>query len=299
MTQTDVLVVGGVGVDHIVRVKSLPLPVVDSMMVPPIVTVVGHTGNGVAFGVHTLGRASAMADVIGDDAEGRLIQDAYSAAGIPITFVTHISGTRRSVNLVTEEGQRMSLYDPRHPFDFIPDSSLWREGIERSRHVHVSIMNWARYALRDAVAAGRSTSTDLHDWDGVADYHKDFAYGADYVFVSAAALRDESGVVADVFSRGRAQFVVVMAGSEGARVWRRSDELPLRISPISIPGRPVVDSNGAGDSFVAAFLCHYLDHGDVFGAARAGAVGGAWACGTLGTHTSFVDVETLERLLAR
>ena len=117
--------------------------------------------------------------------------------------------------------------------------------------------------------------------------------------MSAAALRDESGVVADVFARGRAQFVVVMAGSEGARVWQRSDELPLRISPISIPGRPVVDSNGAGDSFVAAFLCHYLDHGDVFGAARAGAVGGAWACGTLGTHTSFVDVETLERLLAR
>ena len=299
MTQADVLVVGGVGVDHIVRVKSLPLPVVDSMMVPPIVTVVGHTGNGVAFGVHTLGRASAMADVIGDDAEGRLIQDAYSAAGIPITFVTHISGTRRSVNLVTEEGQRMSLYDPRHPFEFIPDSSLWREGIERSRHVHVSIMNWARYALRDAVAAGRSTSTALHVWGGVGDYRSGFADGGDDVVVSSGARRGGSGVVADVFARGRAQFVVVMAGSEGARVWQRSDELPLRISPISIPGRPVVDSNGAGDSFVAAFLCHYLDHGDIFGAARAGAVGGAWACGTLGTHTSFVDAETLERLLAR
>ena len=160
-------------------------------------------------------------------------------------------------------------------------------------------MNGAWYALGDAVAAGGSTATDLHDWDGVADYHKDFAYGADYVFVSAAALRDESGVVADVFARGRAQFVVVMAGSEGARVWQRSDELPLRISPISIPGRPVVDSKGAGDSFGAALLGHYLDHGDVFGAARAGAVGGAWACGTLGTHTSFVDAETLERLLAR
>ena len=67
-----------------------------------------------------------------------------------------------------------------------------------------------------------------------------------------------------------------MAGSEGARVWRRSDELPLRISPISIPGRPVVDSNGAGDSFVAAFLCHYLDHGDIFGAA---ARRGGWRLG--------------------
>lgn len=299
MTQTDVLVVGGVGVDHIVQVKSLPLPVVDSMMVPPIVTVVGHTGNGVALGVHALGRVSAVADVIGDDAEGRLIRDVYSAAGISTTFVTHASGTRRSVNLVTEKGQRMSLYDPRHPFDLIPDPSLWREGIEQSRHVHISIMNWARYALRDAVAAGRSTSTDLHDWDGVAEYHRDFAYGADYVFVSAAALTDESGVVADIFSHGRAQFVVVMAGSEGARAWRRSNESPLRISPISIADRPVVDSNGAGDSFVAAFLCHYLEHGDISRAAHAGAVGGAWACGSLGTHTSFVDAETLERLLAR
>ena len=174
MTQADVLVVGGVGVDHIVRVKSLPLPVVDSMMVPPIVTVVGHTGNGVALGVHALGRASAMADVIGDDAEGRLIQDAYSAAGISITFVTHISGTRRSVNLVTEEGQRMSLYDPRHPFEFIPDPSLWREGIERSRHVHVSIMNWARYALRDAVAAGRAGAGGRQDGGGVGGCHKEF-----------------------------------------------------------------------------------------------------------------------------
>lgn len=299
MTQVDVLVVGGVGVDQIVRVKSLPLPVVDSMMVPPIVTVVGHTGNGVALGVHALSRSSAMVDVIGDDDEGRFIRDVYLATGISTNFVTHISGTRRSVILVTEEGQRMSLYDPRHPFEFTPDPSLWREGIKRSRHVHVSIMNWARYALQDAIAAGRSTSTDLHDWDGVADYHRDFAYGADYVFVSAAALTDESAVVADIFVRGRAQFVVVMAGSEGARVWQRSDEQPLRISPISIPDRPVVDSNGAGDSFVAAFLCHYLDHGDIAGAASAGAVGGAWACGSLGTHTSFVDTETLERLLAR
>ncbi|OKL52659.1 zinc ABC transporter permease [Buchananella hordeovulneris] len=299
MTPIDVLVVGGVGVDHIVRVKSLPLPVVDSMMVPPILTVVGHTGNGVALGVHALGRVSAVADVIGDDNEGQLIREFYSATGISPTFVSHSSGTRRSVNLVTEEGQRMSLYDPRQPFDFVPDSSLWRKGIEESRHVHVSIMNWARYALRDAVAAGLSTSTDLHDWDGVADYHRDFAYGADYVFVSAAALTDEPRVVADVFTHGRAQFVVVMAGSEGARVWQRSDQLPLRINPISIPDRPVVDSNGAGDSFVAAFLCHYLDHGDIAKAARAGAVGGAWACGSLGTHTSFVDTDTLEQLLAR
>ena len=113
MTQTDVLVVGGVGVDHVIRVDSLPLPVVDSFIVPPILTVPGHTGNGVALGVHALGRATAMIDVIGDDPEGQLIRSTYSAQGIPTTFVTHACGTRRAVNLVTPDGLRMSLYDPR------------------------------------------------------------------------------------------------------------------------------------------------------------------------------------------
>lgn len=298
MHDTDVFVVGGVGVDHIVRVAGLPLPVVDSLMVPPIITVPGHTGNGVALGVHALGRVAALADVIGDDPEGELIRATYADRGLSTTFVTHAAGTRRSVNLVTDDGQRMSLYDPRYPFEFIPDSTLWRDGILRASHVHVSIMNWARHALADAVAAGRSTSTDLHDWDGTADYHKDFAFGADYVFVSASALYDEAAVVAGIFTHGRARFVIVMAGGDGARLWQRGAEAPTLIAPVSVPDRPVVDTNGAGDSFVAAFLCHYLDHSDLIEAARAGAIGGAWACGTPGTHTSFINAEQLANLMA-
>jgi hypothetical protein len=39
-------------------------------------------------------------------------------------------------------------------------------------------------ALADAVAAGVTTSTDLHDWDGENPYHRAFALGADIVFVS-------------------------------------------------------------------------------------------------------------------
>ena len=39
-------------------------------------------------------------------------------------------------------------------------------------------------------------------------------------------------------------------------------------------------SNGAGDSYVAAFLRTVLAGGSWDEAARAGAIGGAWACGT-------------------
>lgn len=299
MNDTDVLVIGGAGVDTIVRVSSLPLPVKDSIMVPPIEDYAGHTGNGVALGCHALGLRTEFADVIGDDDPGRLVRRTYEQAGLPFTYRLHPSGTRRSVNLVDKQGRRLSLYDPRHPFDMEVDPALYEPAIRRAGHVHVSIMNWARHALAAAVAAGRSTSTDLHDWDGKNDYHRDFAHQADIVFVSAAALGDRADeTAAGILRDGRAEAVVTMAGAEGCRLAVRGE--PVRVLPaVTLAGRPVVDSNGAGDSFAAAFLYARLRGVSWEEAGRAGTIAGAFACGTAGTHTAFVDAGFLEGELAR
>ena len=297
MTEIDVLVVGGAGVDHLVQVRELPLPVVDSMIVPPIQTWVGHTGSGVALGCHRLGRRTVFVDVIGDDPEGRLVVNRFAEAGLPFRAVRHPSGTRRSVNLVTPDGQRMSLYDPRHPFDLSPDADLWREPMNGARHVHVSIMNWGRHALRDAVAAGLPTSVDLHDWDGEKDYHRDFAYGADLVFVSATAFtRPRREVVDDILSVGRASAVVVLDGARGSELAVRGEDVRT-IAPVHLPHLPPVDCNGAGDSYVAAFVHTVLSGGDYVHAAMAGSIAGAYACGTPGTHTNLIDDATLVALL--
>jgi acarbose 7IV-phosphotransferase len=295
----DVFVIGGVGVDTIVRVPALPLPVRDSILVPPIGDFVGHTGNGVALGCLALGLRAEIADVIGDDEQGRLIRRAYEKAGLGHTFLIHPSGTRRSVNLIDAAGRRVSLYDPRHPADLDVDPELYRAGISRARHVHVSIMNWARLTFGETAAAGRPTSTDLHDWDGRADYHRDFAYQADIVFMSSAALGDRADEAAtDIFRRGRGRAVVIMAGADGCRLFVRGQPA-LTVPAARLPDVPVVDSNGAGDSFVAAFLYARLRGESWQTAALAGTVAGAFACGTVGTHTSFIDASRLQAELAR
>lgn len=51
----DVSVIGGSGVDTIVSVPQLDMPVADSHMVPMVQTRVGHTGDNVALGCHALG----------------------------------------------------------------------------------------------------------------------------------------------------------------------------------------------------------------------------------------------------
>ena len=294
--ELDVFVVGGVGIDTIVRVPSLPPPDRESFQVPHVESYVAHTGHGVAFGCHAMGLRTALADVIGDDPEGRRILAAYAAAGVDLRHTVHESGTRRAVNLVEPGGRRMSFYDARHPADLVPDPLAGPAASRGPGTCTCRSCGWARHALADAVAAGVSTSTDLHDWDGVDPYHRDFARLADIVFVSGSALGDRvDDVLAAALREGRARVAVAMDGERGSRVAVRGEPV-VDVPAVVVPGRPVVDSNGAGDSYVAAFLRTILAGGSWLDGARAGAIGGAWACGTAGTHTSFVDAATLDGL---
>ena len=291
--ELDVFVIGGVGVDTIVRVPGLPLDDVETIHVDPVESYVGHTGHGVALGCHLLGLQAGLADVIGDDEEGYRIRRLYDDLRLPLHIAYHPNGTRRSVNLVAPDGQRLALYDARHPAGLRVDPDLWRTNLGSTRHVHVSIMDFARHALPDALDAGCSISTDLHDWDGRNDFHKDFATAADIVFVSTSALTLDA--VDWIFANGRAEIVVAMAGSAGSYLHRRH-QAPQHLPAIQLADRPVVDTNGAGDAYVAAFLARWLDGVNWHDAAVAGTIAGAWACGSRGTHT---DLITAEELAAR
>jgi len=288
--ELDVLVIGGVGIDTIVRVPSLPLEDMETIRVEPVESYLGHTGHGVTLGCHLLGLRAGLVDVIGNDPEGDRIRRAYDELRLPLHVALHPSGTRRSVNLVAPDGRRLSMYDARHPAGLRVNPALWRASIAYSQHVHVSIMDFARDALGDAIAADRSISTDLHDWDGRNDYHKDFATASDIVFVSTSAL-DPDGIDW-IFANGRADVVIAMAGSDGSYLHVRNE--PVRHLPaIELTDRPVVDTNGAGDAYVAAFLTRYLDGVSWYDAALAGSIAGAWACGSPGTHTDLITAEGL------
>jgi len=128
--ELDVLVIGGVGIDTIVRVPSLPLADADSIAVDPIESYLGHTGHGVALGCHLLGLNAGLVDVIGDDPEGARIRRTYQELGLPrhvlwrqpfpgpglaVRIVGEVTAERvevlqRADAVVTEEVKRAGLY---------------------------------------------------------------------------------------------------------------------------------------------------------------------------------------------
>lgn len=309
MYTLDVLVIGGSGVDTIVRVPRLDLPVADSHMVPLVHTRAGHTGDNVALGCHALGLRTRLVDVLGDDMEGRLVREMHATAGLDVGWGT-VATTKRAVNLVDPQGSRMSYYDSRaDPAAALP-ADLWLPHARTARHVHVCITHPSQAVLRQ-IPAGCTVSTDLHNWDGQNPYHLQFAEHADIVFMSAAgtsgatpalqdevvppdvqgaevqvrAIRDIRTVHKDTSSEavesqvdtagppradadittiamrrilalGRPRLVIATDGANGCQVMTADGNLTW-FPAEPLPSEPV-DSNGAGDAFVAGFLRGYL-----------------------------------------
>ncbi|MBZ9638930.1 PfkB family carbohydrate kinase [Streptomyces sp. PSKA30] len=294
---TDVLVLGGAGVDTIVYVPELPLPYADSYMIDSgIRTRAGQTGDFVAVGLSALGLRTHHLDMLGDDPEGELVRALHRDKGIPLTAVPQPAGTKRAVNLVGPDGRRLSLYDTSrsHPDDRLPEPTV-RALAEASRHVHVSLTHPCAHALPVLRETGVPLSTDLHDWDGENPYHEPFALAADVVFLSAAALTDPERTMRRIAERGRAEVVVATAGAEGAHLLADGE---LTRIPAVPPPTPVVDSNGAGDAFAAAFLFGRLSGEPPRRCALYGAVAGAHACTVPSTQTDVIGREELLKRVA-
>ena len=283
----DLLVVGGAGIDTIVRVPGLPVPYADSVLVDPIESYVAHTGTAVALGARALGLRVKFVDFLGEDTFGDLVRRRFAEEKLDFSWLPSAAGTVRAVNLVSADGRRMSFYDPRGvPGQRMPEA-FYEGWLAGARHVHVVIADYARHVLPVALRHRVAISTDLHDWDGAADHHKDFAHAADHVFMSAANLGDRrDAVLTEVLARGRARTVVATDGARGAYLAVR-DVARIRHFPAVTPPAPVVDSNGAGDAFVSGFMSGALRGAAPEECMRRGLLAGAFACTVHGTAERF------------
>ncbi len=298
MPEFDVLVIGGVGVDTIVRVPSFVIGQGDSVAVPPVIDYVAHSGNGVALGFHGLGLRTKLIDFLGDDPQGALVLDRYSSCGLSFDYLPAPCGTPRSVNLVDNDGRRFSFFDGRHPADLVYPADFYLPHLNAARHVHVATQR-AVGALVDARERGVTTSTDVHAWDGLDPWATGLAAEADVVFLSAAALGPKvDELMHQIVGNGRAQVVVATEGADGSRVLTRADHT-VRLFPAVVPERPVVDTNGAGDAFSTAFMSRWLAGQAIEECMLAGAVSGAFACGAAGTHEEIITADQLDAAIKR
>jgi sugar/nucleoside kinase (ribokinase family) len=269
-----VLVVGAASWNTLLHLPSLPERRSHTLMADRTVETVGGTSAGKALNLAALGHEVHLHTLLGDDAEGALVRDHLTAAGIRLHVDPSVTGTEQHVNLMARNGGRLSIYrcvgTPAPGFDL-------GELVD----------------LPGLADAGIGFWSDLHDWDGRQDHQRDFATAARTLVLSADALPQPGPVCRALSGKGQ-RLVVCTDGARGATAYVGGRELvvPAVLAP------HVVDTNGAGDAFVAGLL-----HGSLLGwplerSLHAGAVAGAAAVGVDGLADPRLTAQALERATA-
>lgn len=212
-------------------------------------------GNPVNVGVYTcrLGGEAAYIGAVGTDPNGKLLLEALAAKGVDVSRVQVCPGTTAVTHVSMVEGDRVfGDYDEGVMADFRlreEDFSFIRE------HDMAVCALWGHveHHLARIRAMGVPVAFDCSDRPDGPEASVAIP-SSNIVFFSDDSSEDEAlqSKLRDVFAKGP-ELVVATRGSRGSLAFDGTD-----FYAHGIVNCPVVDTMGAGDSFIAGFLYAHM-----------------------------------------
>ncbi|WP_324013184.1 carbohydrate kinase family protein [Microbacterium sp. JZ37] len=276
MPSPRVVVCGPSAWNHLIVLDRLPEPVPHMQFAERAWHTAGGTSAGKALHLADLGVDVRLRTPAGDDADGARLLAALEAAGVTVDRVAS-ERTERHVNLMTDAGARVSLYvsTPTTPSSADVDAAALAVA-----EADIAIVDLSELGM---LLVERSPATplwiDLHDYDGSSAFHEPFVRAADVVFMNDDRTDDPWALMRSCLDRGP-RLAVCTRGAEGAVALSASGE---RFEVAAAPAT-VVDTNGAGDAFMAGFLAATARGAAVDDALRAAAEQARIAIGSRHLH---------------
>lgn len=290
MNKEKILVVGGVSYDSIIQVNRFPEPENRTYQGFPLHETVGSTGSGKALNLNRLGMDVRLHGIIGNDVYGKLIEKYFDEEDLKFHYDVIPEGTQRHINMMDATGGRIS-YMLNVTFEPVFDREKLERKMDKCDHIVLNIINYCRHVIPYAKEHNKTIWTDLHDYDGLNPYHQDFVDSADYITVSSDKLPDYRSFMQNMIERGK-KLVVCTHGKEGSTALTPDGQW------IDIPimkDCPMVDTNGAGDSFFAGLMYGILNGFDVEKSMKLGTV----AAGLCVQSKELFDTSLSERKLLK
>ena len=243
---------------------------IDRYAAPVARTTVGGNAVNVAVHLARLGRAVSYFGAVGADADGERVLAALAANRVDAAGVRRGAGRTAvtDLELVGTNDRRIAHEDFGACADYRPGESDIA-ALRRCAHVHVGWLRGTGDLKRRLASSGATLSQDLAvnaDPGGLA-----------VAFASAGEdWRAAEAMLSGLLERG-APVAVVTCGALGSLAGRAGERARTGVAPAA-----VLDTTGAGDTFIAGFLDAWLSARPLLACLEAGRDAAAGTCGHLG-----------------
>lgn len=245
-------------------------------------------GGSVNFAVHAarLGANACYVGTFGDDAMGRLMQEALRNEGVDLSQLRIVTGPTAVAYVKVENGDRVFLgSDPGVRYQFTADQPF-REYLRGADLVHVTLDSRMEAEIPRMKEAGLRVSFDYSH--RATPEQVALLPHIDIAFFSGQKLTVEEAEQAALhYKAAGAGLVVVTLGERGAMVYDGTTLYRQYARPIT-----PVDTLGAGDAYMAAFAVRYLLDGNIPQAMSAGTQNATQVCGHYGGWGHGIPLET-------
>ncbi len=243
-----VFVAGPATWNHLVYLDRLPEPRPHTERALRHHETVGGTSAGKALNLAALGARVTLRTHLGPDGAGARVAERLASAGVDL-IVERADRTERHLNLMAADGGRLSLHLDKPGAGPEQHAAQTTAALAGSVVALVDLADESRPLLAQAREAGVPLWCDLHDYDGTNPFHQDFVEAADVLFLNEDGMPDPLPWMRERVAAGTG-LVVATQGARGALAVTRDEE--VHVPAPEVP--TIVDTNGAGDAFLAGFL---------------------------------------------
>jgi fructoselysine 6-kinase len=223
---------------------------IDRFMPPIGRSLIGGNAVNVAVQLSKLGRRTSYFGAVGNDEDGHRTLGCLRDNGVFTEHVHVLSGPTAYTNIeVDDAGDRILAFEEFGVCKGYRPNAADTQCLLRMRHVHIGWLDDGGALRRSLTAAGVSVSQDQSI--NIASNHLG-TEGLAIAFASAGEDRVHAEDLLQSLLAGGAKLAVVTCGALGsiASDGTRREETGIR--PVD-----VVDTTGAGDSFIAGFIAAY------------------------------------------
>jgi sugar/nucleoside kinase (ribokinase family) len=307
-TYFDVLVAGELNVDLILDdIGKLP-EIGKEILADRMTLTLGSSSAIFASNLSTLGSRVTFAGMLGKDRFGDLVADSLNSKGVDTGNLLTSPSAGTGATIVLNYGEDRAMVTYPGAMALLQESDIKDEILQRSRHLHVSSV-FLQPALKPGLLElfsrakdlGLTTSLDTQ-WDPDEKWDLPLRRLLPLVDVFLPNMQEflflTQSVALEEGLRKVAYFantISVKDGSNGAFLWNQGELLHQE----AFLNRDVVDCIGAGDSFDAGFIHHFVQKKSLKKCMEFATLAGAINTTAAGGTTAFKSLEAFREIAAK